>query len=99
MSASQYRTAMDKAWAVADSRTWPTEEKATQVALWLRIAEMELQEPVKRDRPDAFNWAPPAESDPSVVGTRCSECQHFEDNHTDDGCRECGCEWVSRVAL
>lgn len=98
MSATQYRAAMDNAWSTLGSRMLPSSEKRDAVELWLAIAEMELKEPVKKDRPDSFNWAPPSESDPSVVGVRCSECRHFNDNHTEDGCRECGCEWVVRVA-
>lgn len=35
--------------------------------------------------------------DLGVVGARCEKCRHFLDNHTADGCRECGCE-VERLA-
>jgi hypothetical protein len=90
---------MDNAWTVATSYAYSQAHKSEMVKMWLGIASLELQEPVKKDKQDSFNWAPPSEKDPSVVGTRCAECRHFEDNHSDsDGCRECGCEWVTRVA-
>lgn len=99
MSASKYREAMNHAWRIASIKFVAEDAKRqADVDMWLRIAEMELREPAKSVRLDAFNWAPPEDSDPSVVGSRCSECRHFEDNHADDGCRECGCEWVHRVA-
>lgn len=99
MSASQYRAAMDNAWAVATNRANSLDYMERQVAMWVMIADAELREPVKGSKRDSFSWAPPSEGDPSVVGDRCTECRHFVDNHTDEnGCRECGCEWISRVA-
>ena len=89
---------MDNAWAVATNRANPPDYMHKQVEMWVRIAELELHEPVKQDKRDSFSWAPPSEGDPSIVGVRCSECRHFQDNHTDEGCRECGCEWISQVA-
>ena len=99
MSVEKYRDAMDHAWRIASIKfVADNAKRRDDVNMWLQIAAMELREPFKPVRPDAFNWAPPVDADPSVVGSRCSECRHFEDNHTDDGCRECGCEWVHRVA-
>lgn len=97
MSASQYRAAMDNAWTVATGFSSQA-QKTEIVNMWLHIAALELREPIKKDRVDSFNWAPPEDSDPGIVGIRCVECKHFQDNHTDDGCRECGCEWVTQVA-
>ena len=94
MSLEGYRSALDNARMVATSRALPPSNRQEEVSMWLNIADMEWREVDKPKSVDHFNWSPPADPDPSVVGARCANCRHFVDNHgTTSGCRQCLCNW------